>query len=253
MSAQSPYSFSNFINVLSNNFVVVLLVGLGIFGGFFLGSIWTQNQMLQSGLTGLPSQAGQLAADGTGEQLPPPIDQMPPVTDADHILGDLGAPVVLVEYSDITCPFCQMFHQTLTDIKAEYGDQVAWVYRHFPVRGPEATSAAEASECVAAQLGSNGFFAYLDVLIEGAEAGNPLNQAFLAESAVSVGANRGTFESCLEAGDKSSLVTEQLNGGSMAGITGTPGTIVVTADGPQELIPGALPIEQVRSIIDSYL
>ena len=39
----------------------------------------------------------------------------------------------------------------------------------------------------------------------------------------------------------------------IVGITGTPGTFVVTQDGAQELIPGALPTADVKAIIDQYL
>ncbi|TAK58141.1 hypothetical protein EPO17_00200, partial [Patescibacteria group bacterium] len=36
-----------------------------------------------------------------------------PVTEADHILGNPSAPIKIVEFSDLECPFCKMFHPTM--------------------------------------------------------------------------------------------------------------------------------------------
>lgn len=87
-----------------------------------------------------------------------------PVTASDHILGDINADILIVEYSDLECPYCARFHTTVKDIIAQYGTKVAWVYRHFPLDGihPNARAKAEASECVASLGGNDAFWKYVD-------------------------------------------------------------------------------------------
>ena len=84
----------------------------------------------------------------------------------DHILGNPNAPIVVVEYSDSDCPYCQRFHTTMHQIKNIYGDNVAWVYRHYPLDGlhPKARMEAEASECVAKLSNNETFWKYLDAM-----------------------------------------------------------------------------------------
>jgi protein-disulfide isomerase len=86
------------------------------------------------------------------------VAKIPPVSEADHMMGNSSAQVYLIEYSDLQCPYCQKFHPTATQIKEEY-DQLAWVYRHFPLDSihPKARPAALASECVT-ELGGNEAF-----------------------------------------------------------------------------------------------
>ena len=97
-------------------------------------------------------------------------ENVPPVSQDDHILGDPNAPVVIVEYSDIECPFCKQFHVTMQQIIDEYGrdGQVAWVYRHFPLAQlhPNAPRLAEAAECVNELGGSQAFWGFLDEIFE---------------------------------------------------------------------------------------
>lgn len=77
-----------------------------------------------------------------------------PVTvDAGHlpVLGSESAPVTIVEFSDLECPFCnQFFKNTLPQIKKEYIDtgKVKMYYRHYPLPfHPLAKPFANAVEC----------------------------------------------------------------------------------------------------------
>lgn len=253
----SPYSFESFINFLNQNFALVLVAIILFVGGFFSGSLWTENELLKSGgaVAGVGTGAPTAAAPTAGEPAPPPpVDQVPEVTADDWVRGNRDAEVILVEYSDFECPFCARFHPTAQAIVDEYDGQVAWVYRHYPLSfHPNAQKAAEASECIGAQLGNDAFWEYGDNLIEVTNTDGRLSADAIQEAAQAVGANMTTFNNCLDSGEMADKVREQMAGGSAAGVTGTPGTIVYTEDGGQELIPGALPVENVRTIVENYL
>jgi len=57
-----------------------------------------------------------------------------PPTDADHVLGRLDAPIVIVEYGDYDCPHTRRAHGILKQLIAESSVPVALVWRHFPLR-----------------------------------------------------------------------------------------------------------------------
>ena len=92
-----------------------------------------------------------------------------PPSDNEHIIGKADAPIVLIEYSDFQCPYCQMIHGDLKKIVAESNGTIAWVYRNFPLYQihPQATPAANAAECIAEQLGNNGFWQFANTIFEG--------------------------------------------------------------------------------------
>jgi protein-disulfide isomerase len=115
-----------------------------------------------------PAQVAQVlelarseAAQGpTGEA---DTDNVNPVTSDDHVKGNPDSPITIVEYSDFDCPFCSRFHATLEQVMAE-NDDVAWVYRHFPLTQlhPNAAAVAAASECVADLEGNDAFWTFTD-------------------------------------------------------------------------------------------
>ena len=92
--------------------------------------------------------------------------KLAPITAEDHFNGDINAPIKIVEYSDIDCPFCKRFHTTLEQVKALYGDKVVWVYRHFPIPQlhPDSINKSHATECVAELGGNDKFWQYLKLL-----------------------------------------------------------------------------------------
>jgi protein-disulfide isomerase len=50
--------------------------------------------------------------------------------------GPSDAPVTVIEYFDPNCPHCKTFHETMKALVAEYEDQVRFVFKPFPLRGP---------------------------------------------------------------------------------------------------------------------
>src|SRR3989344_2489645 len=88
----------------------------------------------------------------------------------DYILGNPNAPIKIVEYSDLECPFCKQFQTTMHQIMQYYGNsgQVAWVFRHFPLAQlhSKAPREAQAAECAGEQGGSEAFFKFVDRVFE---------------------------------------------------------------------------------------
>ncbi len=245
-------------NWLNQNLKTILLLGLIMATGFFFGKLYTENQALKAGIdrsaTGQPVKVNQPPSRPQGPDKTT-LAKMPEITEKDYRRGPKDAQVTLVEYSDYECPFCKRFHPTMTQVMDKYGDKVAWVYRHFPLAfHANAQKAAEAAECAGADAGQKAFWKFTDLYFERTNSngtGFPLDQ--LADLAAEAGANKVKVQKCLDDGTFAQKVKDQMAGGQAAGVSGTPGTIVVTKDGPQEIIPGALPYEQVEQIIKKYL
>lgn len=92
----------------------------------------------------------------------------PEVSEQDHMLGPVGAPITLVEYGDLQCPHCRRAHGVLPRVMKRLGDRMRFVFRHFPITEshPNALHAAEAAESVAAQVGEDAFWKMHDLLYE---------------------------------------------------------------------------------------
>ena len=76
-----------------------------------------------------------------------------PVGDHDHAQGPATAAIELVEYGDYECPYCRAAALIAQELRRLLGDQLRYVYRHFPASTahPRAPRAAEAAEAAGAQ------------------------------------------------------------------------------------------------------
>jgi protein-disulfide isomerase len=167
------------------------------------------------------------------------------VTNKDHIRGDISkAKVVLVEYSDFQCPYCGRHNPTMIELMDQYGDDVAWVYRHWPLESihSEARPAALASECADDQ---GKFWEYSDALYENQDS---LGDEYFTQLAGDLGLDVGEFKDCYDSGKYNDVVDQDLASGSAAGVEGTPATFVNGT-----LVSGAYPIETFQGMIDEIL
>lgn len=178
------------------------------------------------------------------------------VSNKDHIRGNTNAEVTIVEYSDLECPFCKVFHTTMKQIMDTYEDgKVAWVYRHFPIAQlhSKAPKEAEASEC-AAELGGNAaFWQFIDKVFETTNANNSLDPAQLPQIAGSIGLDVTAFNNCLNSGKYTKTISDAVIAAGKAGAQGTPYSVAISKSGQKIVINGAEPFEAVKAKIDSLI
>lgn len=177
-----------------------------------------------------------------------------PVTAQDHILGNINAPIKIIDYSDTECPYCKQFHQTLKDIYSEYATsgEVAWVYRSFPLHS-KSTNEAEALECAADLGGNTVFWNYLDEIFSVTPSNDGLDPAQLPVIAKDVGLDVTAFNTCLASGKEAAKVQADYQDAINAGGVGTPYTVFVTPEGNIANTNGAIPYDAVNNYIQIIL
>ncbi len=219
--------------------------------------------------------AGALIYTSSGTQVPsaPVADtsgnthvNIAPITASDHILGNPKATLLVVEYSDLECPYCKQFQLTLKQMMTDFGQKsdVAWVYRHFPLyKGTETRPAlhsksgkeSEASECANELGGANAFWKYIDTVYEITPSNNGLDPAKLPDIAEQIGLDRTKFTACLSSGKYASKIEADYNEGVTAGAQGTPYTVIVDSRNGKT-IPidaGAIPYASLSALLKTIL
>lgn len=79
---------------------------------------------------------------------PQEVEQWDRILSTGRWIGDSSASIKIVEFGDLECPFCRTFHETIRNVRAKYGDDVALLYVHLPLRNHRfAQPAARAAEC----------------------------------------------------------------------------------------------------------
>ncbi|MEK7610587.1 MAG: thioredoxin domain-containing protein [Patescibacteria group bacterium] len=225
----------------------IIIAGLVIAGAvYFKGSTTIDNGPVVKA-DDQTAAAAELAA----------LENLMPVSPTDHLRGQINAPIKIVEFSDLECPFCKTFHQTMNQVMIEYGQsgQVAWIYRHFPLDQlhPKARQEAEATECAAALGGEEKFWALTDKIFEVTPSNNGLDLSTLPELATSIGLDAKEFSDCLNSGQMTEKVETQYQNAIKSGGQGTPFPIIITADGKKIPLRGALPLNLLKQSLDGLL
>lgn len=220
--------------------LAIVVAGVLVAGAIYLGG--------GNKSANLPNKPGAVSQEE-------PQIELAPVTERDHVLGDANAPVVIIEYSDLECPFCKIFHSTMQEVVTTYEGQVAWVYRHFPI--PElhtkAIKESEATECAWDQGGNDAFWRFTNELFERTGSNDSLDLAELPKIAEDTGLIVDSFSTCLSSGRFTEYVESSALEAVRAGARGTPYSIAITKDGRRAIINGAEPLNMIRAKIDTLL
>jgi protein-disulfide isomerase len=151
--------------------------------------------------------------DSKSKKLTVPVN-----TGSDHIRGSINAPITIVEYGDYECPYTGMAYPVVKEIMKQFGDQIYFVFRNFPLNDihPHAQHAAEAAEAAAAQ---DKFWQMHDYLFEHQKA---LDDRHLLEYAKKVGLDIDKFKTEMSEHIYAPLINKSLKVGIDSGVEGTP-------------------------------
>lgn len=181
--------------------------------------------------------------------LPLPIQASAQEADLDgvgHWIGDEGAPVIVVEYSDFACGACAQFATTTWPVVHEEfvkPGKVRWLVVPFELGFRNSEEGARAGECAA---GQNAFWAMHDALYRDREMWvddrNPKDE--LVDIARSEGLDAERFRACYEDKSFESRTKAANKAARSDGVRGTPTFFI---NGFQ--VQGALPPETFRQLL----
>lgn len=183
---------------MDKRFLLILAALVIIFGGIFF---FTKSKSTA------PGTNGNNSADGGSS----------------NIVGANTEQVTLVEFGDFQCPACAQYYPIMKQVKAKYGDQIAFQFRHFPLVQihPNAMVAARAAQAAANQ---DKFWEMHDLLYENqtswGQSSNPT--AFFEQYAAQLGLNVETFKQDMNSAATLAVINADVAQGQSFGATGTP-------------------------------
>ena len=166
------------------------------------------------------------------------------------ILGNPDAKITIVEFGDYQCTFCYKFHdETMKKIDQKYikAENVNFVYRDFPLNGPQSILASEASYCAQKQ---NKFWEYHDTLYNnwGGENTGWITKNVLIGFANDIKLDLDSFSQCLENSEFKQKVLDNEQFAREIGIDATPSFLIFN-DSELYRIIGAQPFEKFEQAL----
>jgi len=162
--------------------------------------------------------------------------------------GPKDAPILLVEYSDFECPYCQRGFQTVEDVlKGKYGDKIRFIYKHLPLSfHPNALPASKYFEAIAMQDPEKAY-RFHDELFQNQKKLSE-GEKFLQSLAKKVGADLVRLKKALDSEEVKKRIEADKAEAEKFGFTGTPGFLVGGVS-----VAGAYPAEHLEKIIERHL
>jgi protein-disulfide isomerase len=172
-----------------------------------------------------------------------------------YALGSADAPLTMVEFTDLQCPYCRQFAlNTFDELKKNWIDtgKLRYISRDFPldVLHPLAIPAARAARCAGEQ---GKFWEMRMALLRNA---NLLSADFIKKTADDLKLDGSAFGGCIATTKFDAAIRAETQEGAKLGIEGTP-TFVIgrTTPGGIEgpMIVGALPYSQFDARLKALL
>jgi protein-disulfide isomerase len=200
-----------------------------------------------------------------------PVDLETSPTADDNSMGDANAPILIEEFSDFQCPFCERFHEETEPLLKQYyvdTGKARFVYRSMGnfvsdniarASGTPAKTESQDSALAAYCAGDQNKFwemkAHLYANVLGEDVGSFTDKRLKA-IAQTAGLDMAAFNSCYDSDNYLDRVQQDFEDGQAAGVNGTPGFLVtytVNGETKTRLIEGAQPFTTFQQELEAAL
>ena len=174
---------------------------------------------------------------------------------ASPILGDINAPLTLVEFGDYQCTFCKkFFHETEKSILMNYVEtgKVKMLFKDFIVVDEDSVNAASAAHCANDQ---KMFWQYHSTLYNNwdGEGTGWASSEQLHQFASTLGLDMNEFSECLSQSKWKDLVLSSHADGRALGVDATPTFFIIDENNEALKITGAQHYDVFQRTFDSLL
>ena len=212
----------------------VILPALGLLAALFCGTASGEglsreqgdamiNELRQIRLLLEKQQRGNAAP--AAPVAPAPPEKVRLKLGKENVLGRSDAPLVMVEYTDYQCSFCNRFSATtFPELKKQYIDtgKLRFISRDFPLEfHPHALKAAQANRCAGEQ---DRFWQLKDALMKNSARLTPELITSLARS--DAGLDMAKFQACMDGGSYLAEIRDNIAAATAVGINGTPSFVI---------------------------
>lgn len=146
-----------------------------------------------------------------------------PISENDRTKGNKDAKITLIEYSDFQCPACGSYYPLLKKLNEEFGNQMQFAYRHFPLKQihNNAEPAAYAAEAAGKQ---DKFWEMHDIIFENQSQWSSLRntQSIFEKYADSLKLDIQKFKTDMESKEVKEKISADYDSGISAGVNSTP-------------------------------
>ena len=174
---------------------------------------------------------------------------------ASPILGDINAPLTLVEFGDYQCTFCKkFFHETEESILVNYVEtgKVKMLFKDFIVVDEDSVNAASAAHCANDQ---KMFWQYHSTLYNNwdGEGTGWASSEQLHQFASTLGLDMNKFSECMSQSKWKDLVLSSHADGRALGVDATPTFFIIDENNEALKITGAQHYDVFQRTFDSLL
>ncbi len=159
------------------------------------------------------------------------------------VRGQPQAPITIIEFSDLQCPFCARVTPTLQELMKQYPDQVRWVFKNFPLDFHADSPLAHAAALAAGRQGK--FWEMHDLIFANQ---HTLKRDNLLAEAHSLNLDMDRFTADLDSADVKRQLEADKKEGQELGVNGTPAFFI-----NGKSFSGAMPMEQFQAAINNAL
>ena len=189
------------------------------------------------------------------ETIPPSVISSIFMENGSPLLGNPNAPIMLVEFGDYQCHFCNVhFHNTEHKLMENFiqTGKVKMIFKDFVIIGPDSVNAAHGAHCANDQ---GKFWEYHDILYNNwtGENNGWASSDNLLRFAQEINLDIDQWSDCMVEARYSQVITDSSNDARELGITGTPAFFVIGPDNKITKISGAQPYDYFEEIFNAEL